>query len=277
MRTWLGRLIRDIQRKIAGNEALEAAFKVALERAETIFGQQPDDKAKLYALSAPEVECIGKGKARTRYEFGVKTAIATTNERARGGQFVLGIMALPGAPYDGHTLAGQIHQVGKLTGVDVKRAYVDHGYRGHKIQRDGLAITISQTRGIASATVRRERRRRSSIEPVIGHLTHDGLLERNHLAGPQGDAIPAPFRSIWIRPSPIGLPHALSAASHLLPTRRAVSSPRTRRSTCRQSDRLSPGTSAWPAPAAHAGIGPKPLRWCRARRLGQIFRRWRCT
>lgn len=191
MRTWLGRLIRDIQRKIAGNEALEAAFKVALERAETIFGQQPDDKAKLYALSAPEVECIGKGKARTRYEFGVKTAIATTNERARGGQFVLGIMALPGAPYDGHTLAGQIHRVGKLTGVDVKRAYVDRGYRGHKIERDGLAITISQTRGIASATVRRERRRRSSIEPVIGHLKHDGLLERNHLAGPQGDAINA--------------------------------------------------------------------------------------
>ena len=154
MCAWLGRLIRDIQRKIAGKSDLEAAFKVALERAETIFGQQPDDKAKLYALSAPEVECIGKGKARTRYEFGVKIAIATTNERARGGQFVLGIMALPGAPYDGHTLAGQIHQVGKLTGVDVKRAYVDRGYRGHKIERDGL-------------------------------------LERNHLAGPQGDAINA--------------------------------------------------------------------------------------
>ena len=68
----------------------------ALERAEKIHGQQPDDKAKLYALHAPEVECIGKGKARTRYEFGVKTSIATTNERARGGQFVLGIMALIG-------------------------------------------------------------------------------------------------------------------------------------------------------------------------------------
>jgi IS5 family transposase len=61
MRTWLGRLIRDIQRKIAGNPDLEAAFKVALQRAEKIHGQQPDDKAKLYALHAPEVECIGKG------------------------------------------------------------------------------------------------------------------------------------------------------------------------------------------------------------------------
>ena len=191
MRTWLGRLIRDIKRKIATNPTLEAAFKVALERAEKILGQKPGDKNKLYALHAPEVECIGKGKARTRYEFGVKTSIATTNERTRGGQFVLGAQALPGNPYDGHSLAGQIDQVAHLTGTTVKRAYVDRGYRGHNIKRDGLDITVSQTRGIKSATIRREMRRRSAIEPVIGHLKEDGHLERNHLAGPEGDAINA--------------------------------------------------------------------------------------
>lgn len=191
MRTWLGRLIRDIKRKIAGNVELEAAFKVVLERAEKILGQQPTDKNKLYALHAPEVECIGKGKARIRYEFGVKTSIATTNERCKGGQFVLGAMAVPGVPYDGHTLAGQIDQVVKLTGKPVKRAYVDRGYRGHKIERDGLDITISQTRGIKSPTIKREMRRRSAIEPVIGHLKDDGHLERNHLTGHEGDAINA--------------------------------------------------------------------------------------
>ncbi len=119
MRTWLGRLIRDIRRKIAGDPELEAAFETALERAERILGQQPGDKDKLYALHAPEVECIGKGKARTRYEFGVKASIATTNERTKGGQFVLGAKALPGNPYDGHSLAGQIDQVASLTEVDV--------------------------------------------------------------------------------------------------------------------------------------------------------------
>lgn len=191
MRTWLGRLIRDIKRKIAGNLALEAAFKVALERAERILNQQPGDKDKLYALHAPEVECIGKGKARTRYEFGVKTSIATTNERCKGGQFVLGTMALPGNPYDGHTLAGQIDQIAKLTGTAVKRVYVDRGYRGHKIDREGLDITLSQTRGIKSPTIRREMRRRAGVEPVIGHLKDDGHLERNHLGGPEGDAINA--------------------------------------------------------------------------------------
>jgi hypothetical protein len=53
-------------------------------------------------LHAPEVECIAKGKARTRYEFGVKVPIAVTNARAAGGLFWLGIQALPGLPYDGH-------------------------------------------------------------------------------------------------------------------------------------------------------------------------------
>lgn len=191
MRTWLGRLIRDIRRKITGNAALEVAFKIVLERAETILGQQPGDRDKLYAFHAPEVECIGKGKARTRYEFGVKTSIATTNETCKGGQFVLGAMALPGNPYDGHTLADQIDQVAKLTGTAVKRAYVDRGYRGHRIERDGLDITLSQTRGIKSPTIRHEMRRRAGIEPVIGHLKDDGHLERNHLAGTDGDAINA--------------------------------------------------------------------------------------
>jgi IS5 family transposase len=127
---------------------LEAAFATVLERAERILEQQKDDKVKLYAFHAPEVECIGKGKARTRYEFGCKTSIATTNERCKGGQFVLGAIALPGNPYDGHSLAGQIDQVVRLTGTSVARAYVDRGYCGHKIDRDGLDITISHTRGI---------------------------------------------------------------------------------------------------------------------------------
>jgi IS5 family transposase len=188
MRTWLGRLVRDVRRKTCDNEALENRFAMALERAEQVLTQKPKGSDKLYALHAPEVECIGKGKARTRYEFGVKVSIATTNERAKGGQFVLGAMAVPGNPYDGHTLAAQIDQTAKLSGVPVARAYADRGYRGHGVNRDGLEVIISHTRGIASPTIRREMRRRNGIEPVIGHMKSDGLLERNHLAGAEGDA-----------------------------------------------------------------------------------------
>ncbi|MCP4185103.1 MAG: IS5 family transposase [Hyphomicrobiales bacterium] len=191
LRTWLGRLIRDIERKITGDIVAQAQFATLLERSRTIFEQKKTDKNKLYALHAPEAECIGKGKARTRYEFGVKTSIATINERAKGGQFVVGSQALPGNPYDGHTLADQIDQVERLTGIGVRRAYGDRGYRGHKLERDGLDVIITHTRGITSPTIKREMRRRSAIEPVIGHMKQDGHLERNHLKGAEGDAVNA--------------------------------------------------------------------------------------
>lgn len=190
MRTWLGRLDRDIGRKIAGNETHEAAFAVARERVARVLTQKAGDADKLYALHAPEVECIAKGKARSRYEFGVKTSIAVTNARTPGGQFIVGMQSLPGNPYDGHTLTGQIAQVERLTGIAVERAYVDRGYRGHK--HTGKAqVYIAHSRGISSPTIKRELRRRNAIEPIIGHTKSDGLLERNHLAGAHGDAVNA--------------------------------------------------------------------------------------
>jgi IS5 family transposase len=155
-----------------------------------ILTQKAGDTDKLYALHAPEVERIAKGKARSKYEFGVKTSIAVTNARAAGGQFILGMQSLPGNPYDGHTLAGQIEQVERLTSIAVERAYVDRGYKGHKHRGKARAI-IAHTRGITSPTIRRELRRRNAIEPIIGHTKSDGLLERNHLAGTTGDAINA--------------------------------------------------------------------------------------
>jgi IS5 family transposase len=190
LRTWLGRLDRDIGRKIAGDEVLEAAFADTRQKVTRILAQKAGDGHKLYAFHAPEVECLAKGKARTRYEFGVKTSIAVTNARTAGGQFIVGMQTLPGSPYDGHTLSGQIEQVERLTGVAVERAYVDRGYRGHR--HNGKAkVYIAHTRGIASPTIRRELRRRNAIEPIIGHTKSDGLLERNHLAGAAGDAVNA--------------------------------------------------------------------------------------
>ena len=190
LRTFLGRLYRDVGRKIAGEAELERAFATARDRIARLLAQRPQDKDKLYALHAPEVECIGKGKARVRYEFGVKLGVAATNARAPGGQFVLGVRALPGNPYDGHTLAAQIAQVERLTGERVERAYVDRGYRGHDADEERVFITRQRRDGL-TPTIRRELRRRNAVEPVIGHLKSDGLLERNHLAGAAGDAINA--------------------------------------------------------------------------------------
>lgn len=190
LRTYLGRLDRDIGRKIAGNAEVEQVFADTRAKAQRVLIQQAGDKNKLYALHAPEVECIAKGKARAKYEFGVKTSIAVTNARCAGGQFILGMKTMPNNPYDGHTLSKQIAQVEKMTGIGVVRAYVDRGYRGHGHKGPAQVIT-SYTRGIVSPTIRRELRRRNAIEAVIGHTKSDGLLERNHLKGADGDAINA--------------------------------------------------------------------------------------
>ena len=189
IRTWAGRLVRDIERKIIGTPDLALDCAPVLDRVKAFLAQKPNDKHKIYALHAPEVECIAKGKARTRYEFGVKTSIAVTNARADGGQFVLGIRTAPGLPYDGHTLKDQIAQIERLTGVAVARAYVDKGYRGHGLTSPDVHVT--QSKALRTPTIKRELRRRSAVEAVIGHTKSDGLLERNHLAGARGDSINA--------------------------------------------------------------------------------------
>ena len=105
LRTRLGRIIRDIRRRIVGKAELEAVFAWPLSCASQIRSQQQRQRGwKLYSFHAPEVECIGKGKASAPYEFGVKASIVSTNARAPGGRFVLHAKVLPGNPYDGHTI-----------------------------------------------------------------------------------------------------------------------------------------------------------------------------
>ena len=99
LRVRLGRVIRDIRRKIAGNELLEERFADLLALAVRVRLQDHRQRGpKVYALHAPEVECIGKGKARAPYEFGCKVSVATPVTKPKGGQFVLHAKALHGNP-----------------------------------------------------------------------------------------------------------------------------------------------------------------------------------
>jgi transposase, IS5 family len=134
-----------------------------------------------------KVECIGKGNASAPYEFGVKVSIATTNARAPGGQFVLHAKALPGNPYDGHTLRSAIEDTERLTEREIERAYVDKGYRGHNAPNPHRVFISGQKHGVFGA-IKRELRRRSAIEPVIGHMKAEGHLGRCYLKGTAGDA-----------------------------------------------------------------------------------------
>jgi len=183
LRTYLGRMIRDIERK-ATPEQLEQLSRL-LDIAKRIHGQQRHDHGKLYSVHAPEVECIAKGKAHKRYEFGVKVGIVSTSRE----NFVIGMQALPNNPYDGHTLQGAVEQLQRITGQLPKEAYVDRGYRGHGLET--LAVWIAGTKRGVTTAIKRKLKRRNAIEPVIGHLKSDGRLGRNFLKGELGDAMNA--------------------------------------------------------------------------------------
>ena len=196
LRTRLGRIIRDIGRKTGCDAALQEVFAVALSRARQIRSQSPRQRGwKLYSWHAPETECIGKGKARAPYEFGVKVSLTTTNKRCRGGQFILHARALPGNPYDGHTLREVIGETEALTGREIERVYVDKGYRGHDAPYPNRVFRSGQRRGV-HGQIKKELRRRSAIEPVIGHCKTDGHLGRNFLKGRLGDQINAVMSAV---------------------------------------------------------------------------------
>src|SRR5712675_1970455 len=191
LRTRLGRVIRDINRKIDGDEALQACFAPLINLAIKVRHQDHRQRGpKVYSLHAPEVECIGKGKARAPYEFGCKVSIATPVTQPKGGQFALHAKALHGNPYDGHTLGPVVADMERLTGVEVARVHVDKGYRGHNYPNKFKVWISGQVRRVTK-TIHREMKRRAAVEPVIGHLKDDHRMRRNYLKGRDGDRINA--------------------------------------------------------------------------------------
>ena len=184
LRTYVGRMIRDIRRKTTD---MDETLATLLDRADRIRSQQPKDKNKLYSLHEPEVQCISKGKAHKRYEFGQKVAVATTNR----SNWIVASALMEGNPYDGHTLAETLTTVERVTGVAPSDAYVDKGYRGHGYTGRADVHIAGQRKKNTTRAERKRRRRRSAIEPKIGHLKSDHRMNRCFLAKLCGDAINA--------------------------------------------------------------------------------------
>lgn len=185
LKTMLGRVQRDIQRQVT---TPDEELKQLLELSQRLLDQKKNDHHKVYSIHAPEVECIAKGKAHKRYEFGVKVGLATTSR----DNWIVGVNAYPNNPYDGHTLSSSIKQVETMTGWSIQDAYVDLGYRGHDYKGD-TTINIVNHRVMKSKTrtIRYWWKRRAAIEPVIGHVKSDHRMSRNYLKGASGDQLNA--------------------------------------------------------------------------------------
>lgn len=182
MKTILGRVIRDIERQYVNGQ--DDKFDGLLDIAKKILIQERKDKNKIYSVHEPDVECITKGKAHKRYEFGCKASIMTTNK----SNWIIGAKALHGRPYDGHTIPDVLDQAKKIVGKLPFRIYADKGYRGAS-PPVGVNIFISgQKRGLDKKT-KRLLKRRSAVEPIIGHLKDGNRMRRNFLKGIDGDKI----------------------------------------------------------------------------------------
>jgi IS5 family transposase len=185
LKGYTGRVMRDLRRHLQDipEGGLRDRIIAKLGLVSQLLHQQPKGADKIFALHEPEVDCISKGKARVRYEFGCKVSIATTVDEG----FVVGMRSFAGNPYDGHTLRPALEQVAILTDQRPDLAVVDRGYRGHGENR--TRVLISGTRRGLTPKLVTDLRRRSAIEAEIGHMKTDGRLSRCPLKGTIGDAL----------------------------------------------------------------------------------------
>jgi IS5 family transposase len=181
LKNFLGRVYRDILRHCPEPYG---PLKELLHQAKRLLEQKRHDRNKIYSLHAPEVECIAKGKAHKKYEFGCRVSVVTTSR----DNWVVGIEALHNNPFDGHTLKGALKQVARVVGWSPQNAYCDKGHKGNPKRIGETAIHLANRRKSSMKPSEwRWFRRRSAIEPVIGHMKEDHRMDRNYLKGTQGD------------------------------------------------------------------------------------------
>ena len=137
---------------------------------------------------AAKFECIGKGKARKPYEFGVKSAVVVAHQHG----LMLGARTFPGNPYDGHILSAVLEQATNLTqdvGLKIKYIVVDLGFRGVDADNPDRQIIHRGKFKSLSKQQKRWLKRRTAVEPAIGYLKSDHRMDRCWLKGSIGDAL----------------------------------------------------------------------------------------
>jgi transposase, IS5 family len=76
-----------------------------------------------------------------------------------------------------------------IVGNTIERILADKGYRGHNAPPDyKFRVFTSGQKRRMTPQIKRELRRRSAVEPVIGHLKSEHRMGRNYLWHRKGDA-----------------------------------------------------------------------------------------
>lgn len=184
IKTVAGRLVREVERNLPA----ESEYQNDIALFKKVLAQKRNDSGKIYSLHEPEVQCISKGKEHKKYEFGNKVSIVHTQNTG----VIVGALGFRNE-YDGHTLEKTLEQTTRLTGIEPETATVDRGYKGRsKIGETLIQIPKPFNQKINNYQqnkLKQSFRRRSAIEPTIGHLKTDHRLGRNFYRGIFGDNI----------------------------------------------------------------------------------------
>jgi IS5 family transposase len=183
LRTYLGRVLRNVERARPKRSTKQEQIVTIARR---IFTHQRTDHGKVYSVHAPEGEGSAKGQVHKHSEFGCKVPLVTPSRQS----WIVGIEATPDNPYDGATLKPALAQGKRLTGVQPQEAWVAKGFRGQRYHPKAGAVYSAGRRNL-TPQLSKLLKRRSAIEPVIGHTTHDHGMNRNYLLGKVGERINA--------------------------------------------------------------------------------------
>lgn len=213
VKTIAGILLRDLSRKLT--PAQKVNYKELFELFDRVLQQKKGDKKKHYSLHEPQTACFSKGKAHKRHEYGSKVSVAATKTDG----IIVGIVNFSENIHDTKTLEATIASIQQSTGEVPERILADRGYRG--VANVGTVsiripdIPAKDSNELAKEAARELFRRRSSIEPIIGHLKSDFRMGRNYLKGIIGDAINCLLAATcfnlrkWLRDQPLCLYFAL--------------------------------------------------------------------
>lgn len=183
IKTIAGRLVRELQRTLQAEHSKQQDLTIF----ERVLAQTRKSTQKIYSLHEPEIQCISKGKAHKKYEFGNKVSIIWSNKGV-----IIGAQSFRNE-YDGHTIEASLEQSKRLLGYCIKLLVGDRGYRGtSQVGETQILIpkpSLKRDSRYQKEKKKRLMRKRAGIEPCIGHLKSDFRLSRNMYKGVFGDTI----------------------------------------------------------------------------------------
>ena len=75
----------------------------------------------------------------------------------------------------------------RVTNLAPHQAVCDLGCQGNNYEGDCKVLIVNRYRKSVPTSIKKWLKRRSAVEPVIGHLKHEHRMERNTLKGKAGD------------------------------------------------------------------------------------------